>query len=126
VKQKLPVIHARERGGAYEQEVPNKYKIPVEDILLIGKPDRRLLSKVPDPNGFRTNQDRRRVAEKENSQDDMSTVIASENGGRRYLVNYEVTVQGSAGLTGIRCSGKSLDLSTTGMLLEVPKKQRKN
>ena len=104
------------------QKVQNKYKIPVEDVLLIGKPDRRLLSKVPDPNGFRTNQDRRRAADKEKRQDNMETVIESENGGRRYLVNYEVTVQGSTGLTGIRCSAKSLDLSTTGMLLEVPKK----
>ena len=107
------------------QKVQNKYKIPVEDVLLIGKPDRRLLSKVPDPNGFRTNQDRRRAADaadKENRQDNMETVIESENGGRRYLVNYEVLVQGSTGLTGIRCSAKSLDLSTTGMLLEVPKK----
>ena len=89
---------------------------------MIGKPDRRLLSKVPDPNGFRTNQDRRRAADTEKRQDNMETVIESENGGRRYLVNYEVTVQGSTGLTGIRCSAKSLDLSTTGMLLEVPKK----
>ena len=62
------------------QKVQNKYKIPVEDVLLIGKPDRRLLSKVPDPNGFRTNQDRRRAADKEKRQDNMETVIEGENG----------------------------------------------
>ncbi|MHC1761881.1 MAG: glycosyltransferase [Negativicutes bacterium] len=104
-----------------DQKSQTKNKKIVEDILLIGKPDRRLLSKVPDPNGIRTNQDRRRIADNEKMQD-MSVVIESENGGRRYLVNYEVVVQGSTGLTGIRCTGRSLDLSTSGMLLEVPKK----
>ena len=35
-----------------------------KDVLLVTKPDRRLLSKVPDQEGVRTNTDRRRITGK--------------------------------------------------------------
>ncbi|WP_312560776.1 glycosyltransferase [Anaerospora sp.] len=89
-----------------------------EDILLVAKPDRRLLSKVPDKEGLRTNLDRRRVKGNE-SADDLASLINNENRGRRYLVNYDVTIQYSSSDKNVKCQGKGIDISATGMLLEV-------
>jgi hyaluronan synthase len=89
-----------------------------EDILLVAKPDRRLLSKVPDKEGLRTNLDRRRVKGNE-SADDVASLINNENRGRRYLVNYDVTIQYSSSDKNVKCQGKGIDISATGMLLEV-------
>lgn len=89
-----------------------------EDILLVAKPDRRLLSKVPDKEGLRTNLDRRRVKGNE-STDDVASLINNENRGRRYLVNYDVTIQYTSPDKNVKCQGKGIDISATGMLLEV-------
>ena len=104
-----------------DQQVQNKYKSIMEDIVLVGKPDRRLLSKVPDREGIRTNQDRRRIAGNEN-ESNMASVIESEHGGRRFLVRYKVVIQAASAHNNIKCTGQGLDLSTTGMLIEVSKK----
>ncbi len=89
-----------------------------EDILLVAKPDRRLLFKVADKEGLRTNLDRRRVKGNE-SADDLASLINNENRGRRYLVNYDVTIQYSSSDKNVKCQGKGIDISATGMLLEV-------
>lgn len=89
-----------------------------EDTLLVVKPDRRLLAKVPDKEELRTNVDRRRVKGNEHSED-ISKLIANETMGRRYLVGYDVLIQYSSVGKDVKCVGKGVDISTTGMLLEV-------
>lgn len=89
-----------------------------EDTLLVVKPDRRLLSKVPDQEGLRTNVDRRRVKNSERS-NDFSSLVQSEIMGRRYIVNYDVSIQYLRDDKIVKCQGKGIDISTTGMLLEV-------
>lgn len=92
----------------------------IEDVLLAGKPDRRLLPKVPDKDGFRTNQDRRRAIGG-NEGDPVSTAIEHEKMGRRFLVDYPVNVQLPGIFNGMKFRAKGLDISTTGMLLEIPR-----
>ena len=89
-----------------------------EDILLVAKPDRRLISKVPDKEKLRTNVDRRRVKGNENS-NDISALVENEKMGRRYLVNYDVSIRYVSAGQEVTCLGKGVDISTTGMLLEV-------
>ncbi|MDF2535722.1 MAG: Hyaluronan synthase [Bacillales bacterium] len=89
-----------------------------EDILLVAKPDRRLISKVPDKEKLRTNVDRRRVKGNENS-NDISTLVENEKMGRRYLVNYDVSIRYVSNGKEVTCLAKGVDISTTGMLLEV-------
>ncbi len=93
----------------------------IAEVLLVEKPDRRLLHKVPDSEGFRTNQDRRRaeVGEKASTVGDF---IESEKGGRRYLVDYEVDIKYSGGGLNHKATVRGIDISTTGMLLELPRK----
>ncbi|MBP2644035.1 MAG: Hyaluronan synthase [Firmicutes bacterium] len=90
-----------------------------EDILLAVKPDRRLLSKVPDKEGLRTNVDRRQSKENNEGSNELETRIVSENMGKRYLVEYLVLIEYILVKKVVKCSGKGVDISTTGMLLEV-------
>lgn len=89
-----------------------------EEILLDTKPDRRLLSKVPDKKGVRSNVDRRQVKNSEDTSD-ISTLIENEKMGRRYLINYDVSIQYVSVGKKVTSLGKGVDISTTGMLLEV-------
>jgi hyaluronan synthase len=98
----------------FQQEIKKE-----EDILLVAKPDRRRLSKVPDKEGWRTNADRRRVKGNEDP-DDISKLIENEAIGRRYLVDYDVAIQYVSAGKEVKCRGKGVDISATGMLLEVP------
>ena len=97
----------------FQQEIKNE-----EDIVLVVKPDRRLVSKVPDKEGVRTNVDRRRVTGNEDL-DEISNLIENEKMGRRYVVNYDVSIQYASAYKKVTCLGKGVDISTTGMLLEV-------
>ena len=97
----------------------------ISEVLPVGKPDRRLLSKVPDKERMRTNTDRRQAMSNEKS-GGAATLIENEIGGRRYLVNYDVAVQYSSALRNISYSGKSIDISTTGMLLEISQEDAKD
>ena len=97
----------------FQQEIKKE-----EDILLVSKPDRRLISKVPDKEGLRTNVDRRRVKCNEDTRD-ISILVENEKMGRRYLVNYDVSIQYEVAGKKVICLGKGVDISTTGMLLEV-------
>lgn len=89
-----------------------------KDVLLVAKPDRRLVSKVPDKEGVRTNLDRRRVKDT-NDIDDISKLIENEKMGRRYLVDYDVSLHYVSGDKKVTCNAKGVDISTTGMLLEI-------
>ena len=91
----------------------------VEDVLLAVKPDRRLLSKVPDGEGVRNHEDRRRFMGAEAPQK-ASEFIENEKMGKRYVVDYEVGIRFSSDVRSLKCSGTARDISTTGMLLEVP------
>ena len=91
---------------------------PDKDILLQEKPDRRMLSKVPDQEGVRSTQDRRRVKAGED-QPTPAVLIQYESLGRRYLVDYDVDVVYQTDGVKRSCKGKAVDASTTGMLLEV-------
>ena len=100
-------------NNLFQQEIKKE-----EDILLVAKPDRRLISKAPDKEGLRTNVDRRRAKANEDP-GDISILLENEKMGRRYLVNYDVSIQYKVAGRKVTCLGKGVDISTTGMLLEV-------
>lgn len=92
--------------------------IAEQDILLVPKPDRRRLSKVPDKEGIRTNIDRRRVKSND-GQEDITAVIETEKSGKRYLVDYAVAIDYTVDGKKVTCTGKGADISSSGMLLAV-------
>ncbi|VBB09484.1 nucleotide-diphospho-sugar transferases [Lucifera butyrica] len=96
-----------------QQEIKEK-----EDILLVSKPDRRLLSKAPDNEGTRTNIDRRRVTGN-GAPDNIANLIETEAMGRRYVVDYAVSIQYTTADKKVKCLAKGVDISSTGMLLQV-------
>lgn len=99
----------------------------IQEVLLQEKPDRRMLNKAIDQEGIRTNHDRRRIvtADSNNGKTVRSSVeemIESERGGRRYLVSYDVLIKFKHGGVTNKVVVRSVDISTTGMLLELPRK----
>ena len=90
----------------------------VKDILYEQKPDRRLLSFVPDASGVRSNQDRRMAVDPKASRNDAefsyAAYEADNKKGQRFLVDYDVTVKFGAK----RVKAKAIDISTTGMLIK--------
>lgn len=90
-----------------------------EDVLVVSKKDRRVLSRVPDKAGYRKNFDRRLIkVPGKSAEETFEEMIGKENLGRRYLVNYPVKVEyylvGKKHLDITR----AIDISTTGILLE--------
>lgn len=83
-----------------------------KDVLLIPKSDRRPMARVPDREGGRTHVDRR-------GNDGEYDIWERQRLGRRYVVNYDVNVQYSVGDKTVNCRCKGIDISSTGMLLEV-------
>lgn len=63
------------------------------DVLTREKKDRRLLSHVPDASGVRSHRDRRRGNGGGRGPEDFGAYIREDAAGRRYLVDYEVTVR---------------------------------
>lgn len=90
-----------------------------QDILLVTKSDRRLLSKVPDKDGVRSNVDRRRLQNSATLQD-MSELISAESIGKRYIVNYPVELGFKTGSGKVSRHGQAVDISASGILIEVP------
>lgn len=92
----------------------------IEDILLQQKPDRRMLSYVPDKQHVRNNVDRRGGKTLETFEGKADDYIKSIQSGIRYQVNYNVRltvkVKGS-GRKRLTC--KCIDISTTGLLLQM-------
>ena len=92
----------------------------IEDILLQQKPDRRMLSYVPDKQHVRNNVDRRGGKTLETFEGKADDYIKSIQSGIRYQVNYSVRltvkVKGS-GRKRLTC--KCIDISTTGLLLQM-------
>ena len=108
----------KKRKPAVEQEI--------QEVLLQEKPDRRLLDKVPAQAGERTNRDRRHVSVSEakdgKQPSSVEALIESERGGRRYLANYDVAISYKIDGLARKASVRSIDISTTGILLEMPRK----
>lgn len=93
--------------------------IEEEDILLKQKSDRRLLSNVPDKHAIRTNNDRRGNAVLEDCKDTPEEFIINKNAGIRYIMKTDVNIQCVKGQKTKSIKGESVDISTTGMLIEV-------
>lgn len=95
-----------------------------EDILLRQKPDRRMLSYVPDKQKIRNNIDRRGGKTLENFDGKASDYIKSIQSGIRYQVRYDVkvTVKQKPGRRKLTCQG--IDISSTGILLEVESEEQ--
>lgn len=90
-----------------------------DDVLFREKDDRRMLSKVPDKSGLRTNKDRRQggfgnVLEEE----DFYAYMMNEKAGQRYNVSYDVTLTYIWHNHKRKMHVQSIDISTTGILLQ--------
>ena len=99
------------------KKIFNKEKI--KDVLFAIKPDRRLLSKVPDADGLRANKERRGF-ERTAGAYDIKTLMDQDHSGTRYLVDYDVAVEvcgADRQKKHFRAVGR--DISSTGMLLEL-------
>ena len=92
----------------------------IKDVLLAVKPDRRLLSKVPDAEGLRVNKERRGLEGASAVQYDIKTLMDQEHSGTRYLIDYEVVVEYCGeDKKKMHCKAVGKDISSTGMLLEL-------
>jgi len=89
-----------------------------EEILLWEKTDRRLLSRVPDKSGVRSNTDRRKgVFGNANEDEDFYAYMMNEKAGQRYNVDYDVKLTYQTGHRKKTRTAKAIDISTTGILL---------
>ena len=95
-------------------------KDTVKDVLLIQQGDRRILPNIPDKEEIRTNLDRRGQRESENYENDIQSIINEMKAGIRYQASLSVEMvcylEGGKKTT-ISC--KSIDISTTGILLTI-------
>ncbi|MDD6629016.1 MAG: glycosyltransferase [Lachnospiraceae bacterium] len=90
-----------------------------EDILLRQKNDRRMLSYVPDKQNIRNHVGRRGSKKVQSLEDKADSYIKSIQSGIRYEVEYcvKVVAKGRNGRKKFTCKG--LDISSTGILLQV-------
>ena len=91
----------------------------IDDILLVEKPDRRLLAYVPDITEERLNSDRRGSSVGAGGED-YEDILQLKKSGIRYMVNFEVQLT-SGIVNKIRCKGIAVDVSNTGMLIRFSK-----
>lgn len=97
-------------------------KDTVQDILMEPRKDRRLLPNVPDLRHRRTAFDRRHVQTTfKEGFNDFRDIEQEEEGGKRYVVDYEVTIVCNKDFQ-LRKSFtvKAKDISCSGILLEIP------
>ena len=102
---------AAERGASLNQASGTAQ---TEDILYTMKGDRRLLSHVPDAGGHRSNRSRR-GASADMESEDYTLYEQDAKNGQRYLVDYPVKIDSSAGTLAAR----AVDISTTGILVRL-------
>ena len=89
---------------------------PKADVLTTKTSDRRLLSHVPDPEGVRTNQDRRGSAYAHG--EDINERIRLDRLGQRYVSDFKMKIRrkgSSAGADTLRCA----NICGPGALLRV-------
>ena len=100
----------RNRGRAMRK------KKVIEDRILEAQGDRRLMPNVPDPSNRRSNHDRR-----DNKSDDDSRPQYATYAGQRFNVHVKTQVLLDNGKS---FDGTSVDISQTGMMLQVPEEMR--
>lgn len=106
--------------GIFRRKDKHKKDKNVEDILLQQKPDRRMLSYVPDKQQVRNNVDRRGGKTLESFEGKADDYIKSIQSGIRYQVQYTVKVYAKVKELGrVRFTCQGIDISTTGILLQV-------
>lgn len=100
-------------------------KDKAKDVLLNPRKDRRLLANVPDKEAIRTSVDRRgkKVLE---DYEDPSSFIKSKKAGIRYVMQTDVEVICKSKKGDSTFTVKSLDVSTTGILLELKDQEQLN
>lgn len=91
-----------------------------KEIVVNEKSDRRLLARVPDKLGFRSNNDRRNLNVKDVDETDFQNFILANAAGRRYQVNYPVTISYKFNHQVKKTIVKGIDISGSGILLEIP------
>ncbi len=101
----------------------NELKLNIEDVLMTEKSDRRLLSYAPDKTDQRKGSDRR--GSESGDVESFEDIIAVKKAGIRYNVTYEVKITAkmpdkSHGKRKLKFRGTSLDVSTTGILVQLP------
>lgn len=94
-------------------------KDKIYDVLLNPRKDRRLLSNVPDKEEIRNNIDRRGYQVLDEHEGDPNAFIMSRNAGIRYVMKTDVEVTCRSNKGSNKFIVKSLDISTTGLLLEL-------
>lgn len=92
-----------------------------KDILLEPEKDRRLLSNVPDKEGIRRGIDRR--GEKIINKSEIKTIIEGNKAGIRYITEIDVNVECKNSKSKENFIAKSVDISTTGMLIKLKNKK---
>jgi len=97
----------------------NKY----EDILLNPIKDRRLLANVPDNEAIRSNVDRRGKRVLKEYEGDADSFIRSKKSGIRYIMQTDVKIVCKSENVSSKFISKSIDISTTGILLELKAKE---
>lgn len=111
----------------HDEEVKKAMKASLrteDDILLQPVGDRRKLPHVPDPENRRTHVDRRgghRSAEETDGYKDRQT---RDEVGRRYVVDYPLSLVAHTGEHRTVVSGRVCNISGSGMLCEVPAEYR--
>ncbi len=103
------------------QKKNNKKDKELKDRLLELKTDRRLLANVPDKTNVRTNIDRRG---RENREENINDYIIQKQAGLRYKIDYDVEVICISGKTKHKIQCKGVDISMTGILLNVKSKEQ--
>lgn len=91
-----------------------------KEIIVNEKSDRRLLARVPDKLGIRSNNDRRNLNVNDVDETDFQNFILANAAGRRYLVNYPVTISYKFNNQVKKTIVKGIDISGSGILLEIP------
>ena len=96
----------------------------IQDVLLKPRSDRRLLSNVPDKEEIRSNVDRRGYQVLDEYKGDPNAFIMSRNAGIRYVMQTGIKIicKGNNGNNNFMV--KSLDISTTGVLLELENEEQ--
>ncbi|HHX60558.1 MAG TPA: glycosyltransferase family 2 protein [Epulopiscium sp.] len=108
-----------------KMKTKRKWRAEVKDILLAPLDDRRILPNIPDKEEVRTNLDRRGKKILEGSPEEMELIIEEIKSGIRYEANLQVDVTCYLdNRKKMKFSCKGIDISTTGILLEV--KNEKN
>ena len=108
----------------YKKLKKNKGK--TKDILLNPRKDRRLLANVPDKEAIRDSVDRRGKKVLEDYNDDHNAFIKSKKAGIRYIMETDIKVMCKNQKSNSTFTVKSIDVSTTGILLELKDKEQLN